>query len=86
MGWSAESIVSEYTSYAHPKVRQVDVNYIRSFEIEGIVGIADPRFARRCSFSKPRAISRSNKVLRFTVFTIFVFAVCGMTILKSRVV
>ncbi|OBT75911.1 hypothetical protein VF21_04409 [Pseudogymnoascus sp. 05NY08] len=84
-GWSVESTVSEYTSYAHPKVRQVDVNYIRQFEIASLVGIIDPKTTRTASFSKPRSISRSHKTFRFAAFTIFVFVLCTLTVLRYRI-
>jgi tyrosine-protein phosphatase SIW14 len=85
LGWSVEATVNEYTSYAHPKVRQVDVNYIRQFEVATLVGVIDPKTTRTASFSKPRVISRSHKPFRFAVFTIFVFILCTLTVLRYRI-
>lgn len=85
MGWSVESTISEYTAYAHPKARQVDVNYIHRVETTNLVGITDPRTIRTIGFSKPRSIRRSHKTVRVAAFTIFVFIVCSMTVLKYRV-
>ena len=30
MGWDVQSIVEEYTGYAQPKAREVDITYIQS--------------------------------------------------------
>ncbi|KAL5345907.1 tyrosine-protein phosphatase siw14 [Pseudogymnoascus australis] len=85
LGWSVESTLNEYTSFAHPKVRQVDVNYIRQFEVATLVGIVDPKITRTASFSKPRPFSRSHKTFRFAVFTIFIFILCTLTVFRYRI-
>lgn len=43
MGWRHESIVEEYTKYAHPKTRESDISYIQGFEVKGLSDVEVPR-------------------------------------------
>ncbi|CVL02730.1 related to tyrosine-protein phosphatase SIW14 [Fusarium mangiferae] len=40
-GWDAESVVAEYKSYAEPKARECDVNYLDDFQVSSL-GISNP--------------------------------------------
>jgi tyrosine-protein phosphatase SIW14 len=91
MGWSIESVVSEYTTYAHPKVREVDVKYIHRFEVADLIGIIEPSFIKmpnvikpRGEVIKPRPVSRSNKMRKMVLVTIVIMVIWGMTYFHSR--
>ncbi|KAI9734744.1 MAG: hypothetical protein M1818_006731 [Claussenomyces sp. TS43310] len=41
MGWTAESAIQEYKQFADPKAREVDIEYITTYETSGLNGILD---------------------------------------------
>lgn len=83
MGWSVPSIVNEYTSYAHPKVRDVDVSYIHKFDVAdlGITGV--PNFESSSSV-KPRRVSKISRMRKMLFVTLAAITVWGFSYWQSR--
>lgn len=76
-GWDLGDIISEYKTYAEPKVRQCDVDYITGFELANISNLSRPA---NWPF-------RTAKFLRATVFAIvmlLIWLVSGPRIARDR--
>lgn len=87
MGWPVDSILTEYSTYAEPKIREVDLKYIQRFQAEDVLdlGAADPRIDRRAITSpKPRQVARTQKMYKMVCVTLAVMAVFMMTYLHGR--
>lgn len=42
-GWDTRSVLAEYQSYAQPKVRETDMNYLNGFELATLSNVAPQR-------------------------------------------
>ena len=65
-GWELSTIIDEYKSYAEPKVRDCDVDYITVFELASISNL----WVREANFNM-----RSRNFFRVTLFTLVVLAI-----------
>lgn len=84
MGWPVESVVGEYTTYAHPKVREVDVKYIRRIEVADLIGINEPIFNRMPSLAKPKIASiLTYRMRKLALATATAMLIWGVTYWKS---
>lgn len=71
-GWRLETIIDEYRTYAEPKVRECDVDYITAFELSELSNLF---------------VHEANMRIRTRAFyrtTIFVFAVLVLWTISSR--
>ncbi len=84
MGWSIDSILTEYTSFAEPKVREVDINYIQRFQDEDHIDSSAPRLERLTIVTKPRKLPKSEKMTRMVFITLLILAVFGLTYIQGR--
>lgn len=66
-GWDLDSVLTEYKSFAEPKVRECDVKYISGFELADISNL----FVKEMNWRY-----RAHSFLRATLFTLFVLSVC----------
>ena len=65
-GWTLSDAIDEYKAYAHPKVRECDVEYISRFQLARLSNL----------FRDPTAVGfRVPNFFRTTFFTIFVLAI-----------
>lgn len=78
-GWDAESVVAEYKSYAEPKARECDVNYLDDFQVSSL-GISNPIpnvtkdvYKNRSRF-QPRTFFRA---VFLTAFVLLLFFMSG---------
>ncbi|KAF5231101.1 hypothetical protein FANTH_13526 [Fusarium anthophilum] len=78
-GWDAESVVAEYKSYAEPKARECDVNYLDDFQVSNL-GISNPIpnvtkdvYKNRSRF-QPRTFFRA---VFLTAFVLLLFFMSG---------
>ena len=39
LGWDVDNILDEYRSYAEPKIRETDVNYIQGFDLTEVTNL-----------------------------------------------
>ncbi|KAM5343147.1 hypothetical protein ACJ41O_014113 [Fusarium nematophilum] len=63
-GWDAQSVVAEYKSYAEPKSRECDVEYLSAFQVSSLRAQTD-------TFTK-RSIFQTTAFFRALVFSTFV--------------
>ncbi|KAF9765955.1 hypothetical protein IL306_001692 [Fusarium sp. DS 682] len=76
-GWDAESVVAEYKSYAEPKARECDVNYLDDFQVSSLVlpnMNVTKDICKKYSRFQPRVFFRA---LFFTTFVTVLFFVSG---------
>ncbi|KAF4344832.1 tyrosine phosphatase SIW14 [Fusarium beomiforme] len=74
-GWDAESVVAEYKSYAEPKARECDVDYLDDFQVSSLVLPSmnmTNDLSRTFSRFQPRTFFRA---LFFTTFVMVLFFV-----------
>ena len=84
MGWPVESILTEYSTYAEPKIREVDVKYIQRFRTQDHLDLAVTRVDKLAIAPKPRHINKSQKMYKMVCVTLAVMAVFMMTYLHGR--
>lgn len=71
-GWDTKSVVDEYKSYAEPKIRECDVEYISAFQITTLQELGDD--ALTLSPVQVRAFFRA---LLFSAFVLVLWLVTG---------
>lgn len=88
MGWPVTSILTEYSTYAEPKVRDVDLKYIQRFQTEDILDLnirTPPIEQLTLATPTPRQLSRSlQKMYKMVCATLAIMAVFMMTYLHGR--
>lgn len=86
MGWPVDSILTEYSTYAEPKIREVDLKYIQRFQAEDVSDVsADPRIERLAITSpKPRHVTKTQKMYKMVCAALAIMAVFMMTYLHGR--
>ncbi|KAK4157676.1 putative tyrosine-protein phosphatase [Chaetomidium leptoderma] len=77
-GWNLNNVIDEYKTYAEPKARECDINYISGFELANISNL----------FRETNAPFRTTSFLRATVFSLvmlIVWFVSGPTIARDMI-
>src|SRR5579871_5241783 len=76
MGWRPESIVEEYTKYAHPKTRESDISYIEKFDINILSDVDVPRadIASKVVLSLTTLRARMFRILVFATAVLILWA------------
>ncbi|KAG9506672.1 hypothetical protein J7337_000206 [Fusarium musae] len=77
-GWNAESVVAEYKSYAEPKARECDVNYLDGFQISSL-GISNPIPNMTKDVYKNRSRFQPRTFFRAVFLTAFVLLLFFMS-------
>lgn len=77
-GWNAESVVAEYKSYAEPKARECDVNYLDDFQISSL-GISNPIPNMTKDVYKNRSRFQPRTFFRAVFLTAFVLLLFFMS-------
>lgn len=62
-GWSVKDSIDEYVSYAQPKIRDCDIDYIRDFQPSEMHMMQSPRFTAMQVRSFARTVAFSTLVL-----------------------
>lgn len=62
-GWSVKDSIEEYVSYAQPKIRDCDIDYIRDFQPSEMQTIQNPRFTAMQVRSFARTVAFSTLVM-----------------------
>jgi tyrosine-protein phosphatase SIW14 len=78
-GWDLGNIISEYKTYADPKVRECDINYITGFELANISNLF-----RLVNW--PFRTTRFLRAATFVVVMLVVWILSGHTIAGDRIV
>jgi tyrosine-protein phosphatase SIW14 len=78
-GWDLHRVVDEYRTFASPKVRECDVEYIRAFEVSSrhthLLG--SPRFTRA-------QLRNFGRILFFSSLAIMIWLVSGSQLVSTR--
>jgi tyrosine-protein phosphatase SIW14 len=77
-GWHLSNIIHEYKTFAEPKARECDINYITGFELANISNL----------FREPSSPFRTAAFLRATMFALVmlvVWLVSGPQIARGRI-
>ncbi|EXL81036.1 hypothetical protein FOPG_05710 [Fusarium oxysporum f. sp. conglutinans race 2 54008] len=77
-GWDAESVVAEYKSYAEPKARECDVNYLDDFQVSSL-GISNPILNVTKDVYKNRSRFQPRTFFRAVFLTAFVLLLFFMS-------
>ena len=78
MGWHIDSIIEEYTSYAEPKGRSVDISYIQAFKVESLSGrFAVPSLSRR-THVRDLSFIKMIKMLAIAIIMLGLWAITEM--------
>jgi tyrosine-protein phosphatase SIW14 len=86
MGWSHDSIISEYSAYAHPKVRETDIKYIDGFDPANVSVSVDTLHWRAGKSKTPRSLSDIRKWIKFIAFVLAMACLWGLTYSDLRLV
>lgn len=70
--WDTERILEEYKAYAHPKVREGDVEYISKFQVTDIAHL-DLMALVETMPAQPRSIHRPSHLYVASVLIILMF-------------
>lgn len=86
MGWPVDSIITEYSIYAEPKIREGDLKYIQGFQAQNHVDLDDTQLQGLIASTapKPRQVAKSEKMYRMVCATLSIMAVFMMTYLHGR--
>jgi tyrosine-protein phosphatase SIW14 len=82
MGWTVDEIVEEYSTFAKPKIREVDIKYIHGFNIHSL-----QEFARRSErdtlgfLSELATFLGSTRMPRTVLFMVLVLCIWGITVM-----
>ncbi|KAK3486380.1 tyrosine phosphatase family-domain-containing protein [Neurospora crassa] len=69
LGWDVSNILEEYRSYAEPKVRETDVNYIQGFEMAQISNLFSKDMnLQRWRFGSPKFAHSTVVAMIFLLF------------------
>ncbi|CCC10869.1 hypothetical protein SMACR_12110 [Sordaria macrospora] len=68
LGWDVNNILDEYRSYAEPKVRETDVNYIQGFEMAQISNLFSKDNTMLGRFASPRFAHSTAVAIIFLLF------------------
>lgn len=83
-GWNLDSVVDEYKTYAQPKIRECDVEYITGFE-PGSLNISSLRFFHgESSRFTPVQVRSFMRTVLFTGFVALLWVVSGSQIAITR--
>ena len=79
-GWELPLILEEYKSYAEPKVRDCDINYITQFQLANVANLGIVKARTRLG------VSAFIKTALFTSFVLFIwiFSVMGLETPRRR--
>jgi tyrosine-protein phosphatase SIW14 len=77
-GWNLGNIIGEYRTFAEPKVRECDINYITGFELGHISNLfREP--------SSPFRASSFGRAALFAVVMLIVWLASGPTIVRDGI-
>lgn len=82
MGWYVEDILAEYTSYAEPKVREVDVKWINRFRSESFITIETAEHA--ADGVSTRTGHDMKKMVKMLFIAVLVIGVVGLVYLHEN--
>lgn len=81
MGWTVESIIEEYTDFARTKIREVDLNYIHSIELENFEDvIVKSGFEATSKFP----MLRWSRMTKISVLTAVILGLWAVTMMDLR--
>lgn len=78
-GWDLGNIISEYKTYADPKVRECDINYITGFELANISNLFR-------AVNWPFRTTRFLRAATFVTVMLVIWILSGHTIAGDRIV
>lgn len=83
-GWNLDSVVDEYKSYAQPKIRECDVEYITVFEPSSLDIHSLRSFHGESSRFTPVQVRSFVRTVLFTAFVAAIWVVSGSRIVINR--
>lgn len=75
--WSVKDCLNEYVSYAQPKVRETDVDYIQNFQYSELQTIQHSRFT-------PQQVRNFCRLFVFTGLSMLLWLVSGRHMMAAR--
>lgn len=76
-GWSVKDSIEEYVSYAQPKIRDCDIDYIRDFQPSEMQTLQSSRFT-------PLQVRTFARTVAFSTMVMLLWFVSGSQMMASR--
>ncbi len=81
MGWSVDSIIDEYTDFARPKTREVDLDYIHSIQLENFEDVINKSGFEAIS---RYTMFRWSRMTKISILTGVILGLWAITLMDLR--
>jgi len=81
MGWNVDAILDEYNTYASPKPRETDVNYIQNFQVDSL---GDMITNYRIDAETKCPVPGCTRLAKIAILTGFVLGLWAITLMDLR--